>query len=154
MKKTILASAILLVAGAANAAEIYNNEGTIVSLGGSFRGHVEIQNSDDVAFEDAGTRFNLKASKEVDNGLKAFGHAEIKNSDVPAGKDKGLYLNKAYVGLAHDVYGTVTLGQQTGLNDDAFTYDFSYEHGNIYGQDNDTLGNDSEDQLKYVKAFC
>jgi len=152
MKKTILASAILL-AGAANAAEIYNNEGTSVTLGGSFRGHVVIQDSDDVKFEDAGSRFNLKASKELDNGLTAFGAAEIKNSDVPGGKDKGLYLNKVYVGLAHDVYGTVELGQQYGLNDDAFKYDFSYEHGNIYNEDNETLGSDSEDQLKYTKEF-
>jgi predicted porin len=153
MKKTILASAILL-AGAANAAEIYNNEGTTVELGGSFRGHVAIQDSDNVKFEDAGTRFDLKAAKELDNGLKAYGVAEIKNSDSKdsEGKTNGLYLNKAYVGLSHDVYGTVELGKQYGLNDDLVMNDFSYENGQ-YNEDNDLFGSDAEDQLKYIKAF-
>ncbi|SQD78147.1 porin [Moritella yayanosii] len=154
MKKTILATAILLVAGAANAAEIYNNEGTTVSLGGSFRGNVVIADSDNVKFQDSGTRFNIKAAKELDNGLKAFGRAEIKNSDHKDSKDKtnGLYLNQSYVGLAHDVYGTVILGKQYGLNDDLVMNDFSYENG-VYNEDNDAFGSDSEDQLKYSKAF-
>ncbi|CED59361.1 Outer membrane protein [Moritella viscosa] len=160
MKKTILATAILL-AGAANAAEVYNNEGTTVSLGGSFRGHVVIADSDNVKFEDAGSRFDIKASKELDDGVKAFGQVEIKytgdvttkNSKGEDGKTDGLYINNAFVGLSHDVYGTVVLGKQMGLNDDAFVYDFSYEHGNIYNEDNALFGSDSEDQLKYTKAF-
>ncbi|MDX2321651.1 MAG: porin [Moritella sp.] len=152
MKKTILASAILL-AGAANAAEIYNNEGTTVSLGGSFRGHVAIQDSDNVKFEDAGTRFDLKVAKEIDSGLKAYGHVEIKNSDNEGeGKSNGLYLNKSYVGLEHNVFGAVELGKQYGLNDDLVMNDFSYENG-VYNEDNDLFGSDSEDQLKYTKAF-
>ena len=153
MKKTILATAILL-AGAANAAEIYNNEGTTVELGGSFRGHIAIDNSDDVKFQDSGTRFDVKVAKELDNGIKAFGRAEIKNSDHKDSADKsnGLYLNQSYVGLAHDVYGTVVLGKQYGLNDALVMNDFSYENG-VYNEDNDTLGSDYEDQLKYTKAF-
>jgi predicted porin len=153
MKKTILATAILL-AGAANAAEIYNNEGTTVELGGSFRGHVKVQDSDNVQFKDSGTRFDVKVAKELDNGLKAFGRAEIKNSDHKNSDDKtnGLYLNQSYVGLAHDVYGTVVLGKQYGLNDALVMNDFSYENG-VYNENNETLGSDSEDQLKYTKAF-
>ncbi|MFT5881206.1 MAG: putative porin [Moritella sp.] len=162
MKKTILASAILLVAGAANAAEVYNNEGATVQLGGSFRGNAVIQKSDDIKFEDAGSRFDIKAAKELDNGLKVIGTAEIKYSDIEdvngsktkIARDSALYLNKAFVGLAHDVYGTATIGKQYGLNDDIFFYDFSYMHGNIYQEDNDTLGNDANEQLKYVKSFA
>ncbi|MCJ8348909.1 porin [Moritella sp.] len=149
MKKTILATAILL-AGAANAAEVYNDDTTTISLGGSFRGHVVVADSDNVKFEDAGSRFDIKAAKELDNGLKAFGQMEIKYS---GSKGDTLYINNAFVGLSHDVYGTVELGKQMGLNDDAFVYDFSYEHGNIYNEDNALFGSDSEDQLKYTKAF-
>ncbi|QUM75911.1 porin [Moritella sp. 24] len=149
MKKTILASAILL-AGAANAAEVYNNEGTSISLGGSFRGHVVINGSDDVVFEDAGSRFDLKTTKELDNGLKAFGELEVKYS----GSDGDtLYMQKAIVGLSHDVYGTASLGKQMGLNDDLVMNDFSYEQG-VYNEDNDFFGSNSEDQLKYSKAFA
>jgi predicted porin len=148
MKKTILASAILL-AGAANAAEVYNNEGTTVSLGGSFRGHVAVQDSDNTKFEDAGSRFDIKASHDIDEGVKAFGEMEVKydgdNGDT-------LYIQEAVVGLEHDVYGTVALGKQMGLNDDLVMNDFSYENG-IYNENNDFFGSDNEDQLKYTKAF-
>ena len=148
MKKTILATAILL-AGAANAAEVYNNEGTTVSLGGSFRGNVVINDSDNVKFQDAGSRFDIKAVKDLEDGLKAFGQLEVKYN---GSNDDTLYMQTAIVGLEHDVYGTATLGKQMGLNDDLVMNDFSYENG-IYNEDNDLFGSDSEDQLKYTKAF-
>ncbi|MFT7682984.1 MAG: putative porin [Moritella dasanensis] len=151
MKKTILATAILL-AGAANAAEVYNNEGTSVSLGGSFRGNVVIADSDNVVFQDAGSRFDIKAAKEIEDGLKAFGQMEIKYSDdITAGSDV-LYINNAFVGLEHNVYGTVTLGKQLGLNDDLVMNDLSYETSTYLAQNAD-VGSDTQDQLKYVKSF-
>ncbi|MFT5718837.1 MAG: putative porin [Oleiphilaceae bacterium] len=158
MKKTILASAILLVAGAANAAEVYNNEGATVTLGGSFRGHAIIEKSDDVRFEDAGSRFDLKAAKELDDGLKVIGTAEIKYTDLEDAdekvtRDASLYLNKAFVGLVHDVYGTATIGKQYGLNDDLVLNDFSYLSGNYSNENNDALGSDATEQLKYVNSF-
>ncbi|QUM90116.1 porin [Moritella sp. 36] len=149
MKKTILATAILL-AGAANAAEVYNNEGTSVSLGGSFRGNTVIQDSDNVKFQDAGSRFDIKASKDVAEGVKAFGQMEVKYNGKSGDT---LYINNAFVGLSHDVYGTVALGKQMGLNDDLVMNDFSYENG-VYNEDNALFGSDSEDQLKYTKAFA
>ncbi|WP_392339365.1 porin [Moritella marina] len=149
MKKTILATAILL-AGAANAAEVYNNEGTTVSLGGSFRGHVVIDNSDKVNFEDAGSRFDIKAAKELDNGLKAFGQMEIKYKDVDSLDT--LYVNNAFLGLEHDVYGKATLGKKLGLGDDLVMNDFSYESG-VYNFQTNAAGSGTEDQLEYSKTF-
>ncbi|GIC75813.1 porin [Moritella sp. F3] len=148
MKKTILASAILL-AGAANAAEVYSNDDTTISLGGSFRGNVVVNSSDDVKFQDAGSRFDIKAVKDIEDGLKAFGHLEVKYSGSTGDT---LYMQKAIVGLEHDVYGTATLGKQMGLNDDLVMNDFSYENG-VYNEDNALFGSDSEDQLKYAKSF-
>jgi predicted porin len=155
MKKTILATAILL-AGAANAAEVYNNEGTSVSLGGSFRGHVVIQdtddvNKDDVNFEDAGSRFDIKTTKELGDGLKAFGQMEIKYNGG-AGEGDTLYVNNAFLGLEDDVYGKLVLGKKLGLGDDLVMNDFSYEAGAYYHQDN-AAGSGTEDQLEYSKTF-
>jgi len=148
MKKTILASAILL-AGAANAAEVYNNEGTSISLGGSFRGHVVVADSDNVNFEDAGSRFDIKTTKVLDDGLKAFGQMEIKyNGDA----GDTLYVNNAFLGLDHDVYGKLVLGKKLGLGDDLVMNDFSYEAGAYYHQDN-AAGSGTEDQLEYSKTF-
>lgn len=149
MKKTILATAILL-AGAANAAEVYNNEGTTVSLGGSFRGYVAINDSDNVKFEDSGSRFDIKAVKEIESGLTAFGHLEVKYNG-----DDGdtLYMQKAVVGLVHDVYGTAILGKQMGLNDDLVMNDFSYNNG-VYNEDNALFSSNSADQLKYSNSIA
>lgn len=160
MKKTILASAILL-AGAANAAEIYNAEGVTVNLGGSFRGTATFEKMDDITFQDAGSRFDLTVTKEVEEGVKAYGKFEVKqrdeeylDADGNAKKDTDeLYFNKSYVGLSHDLYGSLELGKQYGLNDGLYFYDISWAHGNAYLEDNDTLGNDSNDQLKYTKAL-
>ncbi|NQZ92249.1 MAG: porin [Moritella sp.] len=152
MKKTILATAILL-AGAANAAEVYNNEGTSISLGGSFRGNVVIDNSDDVKFQDAGSRFDIKAVKDIADGVKAFGQIEIKyTNDDTTDIDDVLYVNKAFVGLEHDVYGTFVLGKQLGLNDDLVMNDFSYETSTYLAQASE-VGSDTQDQLKYTKSF-
>ncbi|WP_017222301.1 porin [Moritella dasanensis] len=159
MKKTILATAILL-AGAANAAEVYNNEGTSVSLGGSFRGHVVIDNSDAVNFEDAGSRFDIKVAKELDDGLKAFGQMEIKytgdmtkkNSSGVESKTDGLFINNAFLGLEHDVYGKLVLGNKLGLGDDLVSNDFSYENG-VYAFQTNAAGSGTEDQLEYTKTF-
>ena len=142
MKKTILATAILL-AGAANAAEVYNNEGTTVSLGGAFRGHVEINQSDDVKFEDAGSRFDIKASKELDDGVKAFGQVEIKYNSKDADT---LFVDSAFVGLSSEAYGTATLGKQKGFDDELYSYDYSYELSNVGSAD-------TQDQLKYTNSF-
>ncbi|KXO13024.1 putative outer membrane protein [Moritella sp. JT01] len=149
MKKTILATAILL-AGAANAAEVYNNEGTSVSLGGSFRGHVLVNDKDNVKFEDAGSRFDIKASKELSEGVKAFGQMEIKYKDVNSLDT--LYINNAFVGFEHDVYGKLVLGKKLGLNDDLVMNDFSYENG-VYNHQNAEAGSDTQDQLEYTKTF-
>ncbi|QUM85886.1 porin [Moritella sp. 28] len=149
MKKTILATAILL-AGAANAAEVYNNEGTSVSLGGSFRGHAVVEDSDNINFEDAGSRFDLKASKEIDEGVKAFGQMEVKYKDVNSVDT--LYINNAFVGIEHDVYGKLVLGKKLGLNDDLVMNDFSYEAGAYYHEES-AAGAGTEDQLEYTKTF-
>lgn len=168
MKKTILASAILL-AGAANAAEIYNNDGATLSLNGSMRAHVAIESSDDVKFENAGSRFNIQATQEVEEGLKAFGKVQIKYKDVVTfskkddnntdvtenelGSEDGLYFNNAYVGLASDDLGTIKLGKFIGINDDLVYNDFTYEGGLYDHQSTSNIGNGTTNQMQYTKGF-
>ena len=144
MKKTILATAILL-AGAANAAEVYSNDTTTVSLGGSFRGLVVINDSDDVKFEDAGSRFDIKVAKELDNGLKAFGQMEVKHKSGAAVADT-LFLDSSFVGLSSDVYGTGTLGKQKGFDDELYLYDYTYDLSEVASES-------TRDQLKYINSF-
>jgi len=147
MKKTILASAILL-AGAANAAEVYNDDTTTISLGGSFRGHVAIESANDTNFEDAGSRFDIKAAKKLDDGVKAFGQMEIKYT----GAGDTLFVNNAFLGFEHDAYGKLVLGKKLGLNDALVMNDFSYENGAYY-HEKSAAGAGTEDQLEYTKSF-
>ena len=142
MKKTILATAILL-AGAANAAEVYSNDTTTVSLGGSFRGHVLVEGTDDVKFEDSGSRFDIKAAKDLDNGLNAFGQMEIK---YDGDNDDTLFVDSAFVGLSSEVYGTGTLGKQKGFDDELYAFDFTYEFASVGSES-------TADQLKYTNSF-
>ena len=159
MKKTILASAILL-AGAANAAEIYNNEGATLSLNGSIRTNAVMSNESkakDITFQDSGSRFNIQAGQEIDAGSKAFGKIEVKrygSADAAEGESEdGLYFNKAYVGIESDAYGTFTIGKLLGFNDSLVKNDYTYDGGQYGHQNNDELGNGTIDQAQYKKAL-
>ena len=84
MKKTVIALAIAAFAatGAANAATVYNQDGTKVELGGSARiflgkaGHDFGKNnfgkSQRGDLKDDGSRIKVNASHTLDNGLSAF----------------------------------------------------------------------------------
>jgi len=150
MKKTILASAILL-AGAANAAEIYNNEGATLSLNGSMRAHIVYTDSSskkDIKLEESSSRFNIQATQEIDEGVKAFGKIQIKNT----GDDNNAYFNDAYVGFASDEMGTIKVGKFIGLNDSLVLNDFTYE-GGLYDHEDNLSSFGTTNQGQATKSF-
>ena len=75
MKKTVIALAIAAFAatGAANAATVYNQDGTKVELGGSariFLGKLGKDQRGDLVND--GSRIKINATHTLDNGLSAF----------------------------------------------------------------------------------
>jgi len=179
MKKTLLASAILL-AGTANAAEIYNNEGTVVNLDGSFRGELKIDASDDYKFQDGGSRFKVKASKDLGEGTKVFGKVEVKYNDASATFDGSKLKSKTDVVKGTDGNEkTITVTQ--GIKDAVTNHDGLYFSNTYVGVENETYGTvtvgkqsafdddlylydysyvytqvgsqGARDQLKYAKSF-
>ena len=147
MKKTLAAVLVsAFAATAANAATIYNENGTKVDLDGSLRFVLEKSNQGGVynnqlqrpqrshsALRNDGSRFAIKVKHTLDNGYFALARVEVRFD----GKDSGakpdqdgfgaLNTKRAYVGLGNNEFGEVTIGRQVTIADDLSTAnDYSY----------------------------
>ena len=94
MKKTVIALAIAAFAatGAANAATVYNQDGTKVELGGSariFLGKLGKDQRGDLVND--GSRIKINATHTLDNGLSAFvGYETRFNGTQTSSKGKSI----------------------------------------------------------------
>ena len=74
---------------------------------GSLRGGVEVGGGNDASFKDGGSRWGIKGSSEISEGLSAIYRFEHKISTTDASQPGG---RLAYAGLSGS-FGTVSLGQ-------------------------------------------
>ena len=138
MKKTLAALIIgAFAASAANAAVVYDNEGTKVEIGGSIRVQLEKTNEGGnkadtkrthSGLKNAGSRFEIKARHDLGDGYYALARTEVRFDGDEKGlkkKDKdgfgNLTTKRAYVGLGHKEFGQVTFGRQVTIVDDVVT---------------------------------
>lgn len=129
MKKTLAALIVgAFAASAANAAVVYNNEGTKVELGGRLSVIAEQSNStvDDQkqqhgALRNQGSRFHIKATHNFGDGFYAQGYLETRLiSDYPesnADHFGGITTKYAYVTLGNKALGEVKLGRAKTIAD-------------------------------------
>ena len=132
MKKTLAALIVSAVAAsAANAAVVYDNEGTKVELGGSLRLIMEKADKKEYdranhstkkansALRNAGSRFGVKVKHNLDNDFYALGNLELRFDDTTS-RDKfgGAYAKRAYVGLGSQSVGEIKFGRQLTIADD------------------------------------
>ena len=144
MKKTLAALIVSAVAAsAANAAVVYDNEGTKVELGGSLRLIMEKADKKEYdranhstkkansALRNAGSRFGVKVKHNLDNDFYALGNLELRFDDTTS-RDKfgGAYAKRAYVGLGSQSVGEIKFGRQLTIADD-LTQANDYEYGFI-----------------------
>ena len=113
MKKTLAALIVSAVAAsAANAAVVYDNEGTKVELNGSLRLILEkadaktydaagnSKKTANSALRNAGSRFGITVKHNLDNDFYALGRLEFRFDDTESRDQFGsLYAKRAYVGL-------------------------------------------------------
>ena len=144
MKKTLAALIVsAFAASAANAAVVYDNEGTKVELNGSLRLILEkadakkydaVGNSTKTAnsaLRNAGSRFGITVKHNLDNDFYALGRLEFRFDDTESRDQFGsLYAKRAYVGLGSKATGDVTFGRQLTIADD-LTQANDYEYGFI-----------------------
>ncbi|KAB7696755.1 porin [Plesiomonas shigelloides] len=123
MKRTVLAAMIpaLLVAGAANAAVIYDQNNNKLDLYGSITGDYHFagnHNAKNVYQRgDASyVRLGLKGTTQINNELQGFGRVEY--NMAPNAEDNFNGPNQirlAYVGLKNDRYGSISYGRNWGV---------------------------------------
>lgn len=133
MKKTLAALIVgAFAASAANAAVVYNNEGTKVELGGRLSVIAEQSTSteDDQknqhgALRNQGSRFHIKATHNLGDGFYAQGYLETRFvSDYTREKAdhfSDIATKYAYVTLGNNAFGEVKLGRAKTIADEITT---------------------------------
>ena len=141
MKKTLAALIVSAVAAsAANAAVVYDNEGTKVELNGSLRLIMEktsvkkssaSKSDTNSALRNAGSRLGVTVKHNLDNDFYALGRYEAR-FDNTSSNDKfgGVYTKRAYVGLGSKAAGEIKFGRQLTIADDLSQAN-DYEYGII-----------------------
>ena len=144
MKKTLAALIVsAFAASAANAAVVYDNEGTKVELNGSLRLIMEKADKKEYdragkstkktnsALRNAGSRFGITVKHNLDNDFYALGRLEFRFDDTTSRDKFGrLYAKRAYVGLGSKATGDITFGRQVTIADDLVQAN-DYEYGFI-----------------------
>ena len=136
MKKTLAALIIgAFAASAANAAVVYDKDGSKVEIGGSVRLLLEKTNNGGnkadtkrthSGLKNAGSRLEVKAKHNLDSGYYALGYLQIRldgkqGSGAKDDKFGALGTKRAFVGLGHKEFGEVTFGRQVTFADSLYT---------------------------------
>ncbi|EIZ9928628.1 porin [Vibrio parahaemolyticus] len=155
MKTLAVAVAALACGSQAFAAEVYNSEGTSLSIGG----HVSVNlNGSDEGETDVGTnspRINLAGKKDIGNGITIDAKGEWQLNYLNGGENS-FTTRLGYIGATHEQFGRVVGGTQwspyydvAGVADLPIAYanDFLYENHNNLGSGR------AEKMLSYRKSF-
>ncbi len=136
MKKTLAALIVgAFAASAANAAVVYDKDGSKVEIGGSVRVQLEKTNAKGnktdtkrthSGLKNAGSRLEVKAKHNLDSGYYALGYLQIRLDGKQGNGSKGdgfgaLGTKRAFVGLGHKEFGEVTFGRQVTFADSLYT---------------------------------
>jgi predicted porin len=152
MKKTLVASALAAVifVPSVSAIEVYKDDKNAVEIGGWIDARV-INTQGATEVENGSSRINFGFTRNMGDGWKTFAKIEwgvnlVGNSSIT--NSSGTYANEftsesndflstrlGYVGLAHDTYGSLTIGKQWGA-----WYDVVYNTNLVNTWDGNTSG--------------
>lgn len=134
MKKTLAALIVgAFAASAANAAVVYNNEGTKVELGGRLSviaeqstSTIDDQKNQHGALRNQDSRFHIKATHNFGDGFYAQGYLEtrfVTGSETEKTSDNfgDITTKYAYVTLGNKAFGEVKLGKAKTIADEITT---------------------------------
>lgn len=130
MKKTIVALAVAAFAAtSANAATVYNQDGTKVDVNGSVRLLLQKETDKRIDLKDKGSRVSFKASHDLGEGLSALAYTELRFSDKKFGDS--ISVKHLYAGFGYEGVGTLTFGKQFTIGDDIGVSDYTYNLGGV-----------------------
>ena len=114
MKVKLLALTIptLLAATCAQAAEIYNKDGSKLDLYGRATGMYYGSDNDNIKGDESYLRLGLKGETALGNNLTGLGQFEY---NLPTAGSDNDELRLGFAGIRHDTFGTLTYGRQDGL---------------------------------------
>ncbi|MEH8047251.1 porin [Gallibacterium anatis] len=137
MKKTLIALAVAAVAAtSANAAVVYNQDGTKVEVGGQFRVLLTKNSGERADLKNPGSRVEIKATQELGSGFSALAATQLRFSARDEAGDEKQDFNdieayNVYAGFAQDQIGTLTFGKQNTNQDDLGISDYTYDLGDV-----------------------
>lgn len=113
-KLALLIGAAALVAGAANAAEVYNKDGNKLDLYGKVKGAYGW--TDGQGADGTYARLGFKGETQINEQLAGFGQWEYNlNASQPEGEQGAGKTRLAFVGLNAGDFGTVSYGRNYGV---------------------------------------
>ncbi|WJM81791.1 porin [Pectobacterium brasiliense] len=127
MKRNILAVVIpaLLVAGAANAAEVYNKDGNKLNLTGRVHAGYAFQNQTAENEDNTNARLGFKGETQITNDLTGYGRFEYQfdgkstEDSLDTSENKTRY---AFAGLKFADFGSFDYGRNLGVAYDGLAY--------------------------------
>ncbi|WP_188014396.1 porin [Vibrio harveyi] len=137
MKTLAVAVAALACGSQAFAAEVYNSEGTSLSIGGHVSVGVGEYFEEDVKVHQVSPRINIGGKKDIGNGVTIDAKGEWSLNYLNGG-DNSFSTRLGYIGATHEQYGRLVVGTQwspyydvAGVADlpIAFANDFLYAPG-------------------------
>ncbi|OBX10770.1 porin [Gallibacterium genomosp. 3] len=156
MKKTLVAVAVAaLAATSANAAVVYNQDGTKVEVGGQLRLLLAKDKHERADLKYGSSRLVAKATHDLGDGFSALANIEIRfdNAGTPYDSAKNefggdAYVKRLYAGFAKDGVGQLTFGRQLTNLDDVGVSDYAYDLGNVNG----LLVTEAEKDIRFRSA--
>lgn len=137
MKKTLVALAVAAVAAtSANAAVVYNQDGTKVEVGGQFRVLLTKNSGERADLKNPDSRVEIKATQELGSGFSALAATQLRFSARDEAGDAKQDFNdieayNVYAGFAQDQIGALTFGKQNTNQDDLGISDYTYDLGDV-----------------------
>ncbi|MGL5757898.1 porin [Plesiomonas sp.] len=129
MKRTVLAAMIpaILMASAANAAVIYDQNNNKLDLYGSVTGDYHFASNHNAGMYQRGdqsyARLGLKGTTQINSNLQGFGHVEYNLATNQDSNYNGpSQIRLAYAGLKDDRYGSISYGRNWGVSYDVTGY--------------------------------
>lgn len=135
MKKTLVALTVAaLAAGTANAAVVYNQDGSKVEVKGSLRVFLTKTKKDDKSkrtdLKNDASRLYVKGQHDLGNGLSAFGQLQLRfDANKGANQFGNPRTKDAFGGFKYAGVGALSLGVQATNGDDVQLGDYSYTLG-------------------------
>lgn len=141
MKRNLLAVIIpaLLVAGAANAAEIYNKDGNKLDLFGKLDGLHYFSDNNGSDGDQSYVRFGFKGETQISDQLTGYGQWEYQaNLNHTESQDNNNFTRVGFAGLKFADFGSLDYGRNYGVIYDvgAWTDVLPEFGGDTYGADN------------------